>query len=103
MRAILVVMLISTPAILLPNATADGSQIVALLALFGFASLRGLQDAWRLKNQGTFYVAMFVCVGIMALLDAILWMPVTTAIAGISLGTLRHRTRQLSILKSSSQ
>lgn len=75
----------------------------ALLALFGFASLRGLQDAWRLKNQGTFYVAMFVCVGIMALLDAILWMPVTTAIAGISLGTLRHRTRQLSILKSSSQ
>lgn len=35
MRAILVVMLITTPAILLPNMTADGTQVVALLALFG--------------------------------------------------------------------
>jgi O-antigen ligase len=67
----------------------------ALLALFGFASLRGLVDAWRLKQHSTFYVAMFVCVSCMALLDAILWMPVTTAIAGICLGSLRHKASKI--------
>jgi len=36
-RAVLVVMLITTPSILLPNVSADGAQIVALVALFGAA------------------------------------------------------------------
>ena len=35
MRAILVVLMVSTPAILLPTASADGTQIVALIAIFG--------------------------------------------------------------------
>ena len=34
-RAALVVLLIATPSILLPTASADGSQIVALMAIFG--------------------------------------------------------------------
>ncbi len=36
-RAVLVVMLITTPSILLPNVSADGAQVVALVALFGAA------------------------------------------------------------------
>lgn len=36
-RAMLVVLLISTPSMLLPGVTADGKQIVALVAIFGAA------------------------------------------------------------------
>lgn len=37
MRAILVVLLVSTPSLLLPGVSADGKQIVALVAIFGAA------------------------------------------------------------------
>ena len=37
LRAALVVLLVATPSLLLPGVSADGKQIVALVAIFGAA------------------------------------------------------------------